>query len=60
MKKITVLIPNETYIKLLNYCKPYIGVRYYFKDVINKAILNYCVKNTVNFSRNKKILDNRR
>lgn len=45
MKKITVLITDDTYNILVNYC--YSGCPYhraYFKDVINRAILEYCKK----------------
>lgn len=47
MKKITVMLPDETYDILYNYCHPYPSSRYYFKDIINSAILIYCSKNTV-------------
>lgn len=48
MKKITVYIEDETYNLLYNYCNPYPGFRYYFKNIINLAIVNYCSKNTAN------------
>lgn len=51
MKKITVNIPDETYDLLYEYCRPdYIG-RYYFKDIINLAIIDYCRKNTADYCR---------
>lgn len=53
MKKITVMIPDETYDILYKYCNPRLGCRYYFKTIINLAILDYCRKNTANFSSNK-------
>ncbi|MBQ2835854.1 MAG: hypothetical protein IJE68_03370 [Clostridia bacterium] len=52
MKKITVMIPDETYKMLEDYCHPYPGHRYYFKNIINLAIIDYCRKNTVNYSSN--------
>ena len=57
MKKITVYIPDETYNLLFDYCNPFPGFRYYFKNVINLAIINYCSKNTANFSSNDKNKD---
>lgn len=45
MKKITVLIPDDTYNILVNYCYSSSSYRRaYFKDVINRAILEYCKK----------------
>lgn len=56
MKKITVMIPDETYDLLQEYCFPYPGHRYYFKNIINLAIKEYCRKNTANSSSNKESL----
>ena len=53
MKKITVILPDETYDILYDYCHPYPSSRYKFKNIINLAILDYCRKNTANFSSNK-------
>lgn len=52
MKKITVLIPEDTYNILFNYCYGYkcgniTHKSLFFKDVINFAILDYCSGNTV-------------
>ncbi len=54
MKKITVVIPDETYRILEEYCSPHFGPRLFLKNVVNSAILDYCSKNTANFfSKNK-------
>lgn len=53
LKKITVIIPDETYKMLEEYCHPYPGCRFYFRSIINLAIIDYCRKNTANSSSNK-------
>ena len=55
MKKITVNIPDETYNLLYEYCRPHYIRRYYFKNIINLAIIDYCRKNTADCSSNKNL-----
>ena len=55
MRKITVNIPDETYNLLYEYCHPCAGVRFYLRNIINRAIINYCSKNTANCSSNKNL-----
>lgn len=46
MKKITVMIPDETYNIMLDYCCYVFPNKksIFFKDLINNAILDYCRK----------------
>lgn len=51
MKKLTVIISDETFDILKQYCDTGFGKRIYYRRVVECAIKYYCIENTANFSR---------